>query len=522
MSGDASPRFVRRRLAAPESLAGDFVADRKDARALLATAGPTGPGGPRAGRLGAAAFTTTSAGTADALPEIVADGRGVLVTTGQQPGLFAGPLYVLYKALTAVAEARRWSAETGGPALACFWVAGDDHDWEEVAAARLVDREGQVRTFTLEPPPERAGRPVGPSPLPPEVDEAAASFAAAAGASEFSEAVFAPLRAAYRAGTSFTGAFERVLAELLAGVDIAILDGGSSEVHGAAAPLLRRALERAADCDAAFRAGTEAVRRAGYEPRLRPPDGGTHVFWDGPAGRVHLVRTPDGISAGPDGDPLPVAAWVERLEQDPGRFSAGAALRPVLESWLLPVGATVLGPGEIAYWAQLPQLFAVLEVPLPAIVPRASWTVVERKVDRWLDRVEASPEELAAGTDGIEARIVASHRPERLEAAIREARSCVGRSFTEVEAAAQDELPGIRSAIGKARKHGFDAIGELEATMDARVREIMDVRIDQARRAAAHLYPGGRPQERIASPFGYLALYGPAFLAALRRAHGLE
>lgn len=522
MSADAGlPRVEARPLAAPGSLAAGLLSGDPSVAGLLPGPGPDEAAESRARqcRLPAEAFRAASPSARDKLARVLA-GDGVVVSTGQQPALFLGPMYVVYKTLTAVAHAGRIEAASGRTAVACFWVASDDHDWEEVATAKALDREDEVRSFTIAPPPGRDGSAVGPTALPPRIADVLAEFVAVIGRTELSDEAFRPLRAAYAPGATFAGAFADGLADLFAGLDLVILDASRPEVKAASVPLLRRCLEDAAGCAVAFDEGTRRIAEAGYEPRLHPPAGGTQVFHEAER-REHLVRGEDGRLGTRGGESGPLPAWLERLDASPERFSAGAALRPALESWLLPIARTVLGPGELEYWAQLGPLFERLDVPVPGTAPRASWTLVEPRVERWLKKLGTSSAELADGGEAVARGIVAGHRPRSVDEALRSLRAAVSRDFESVEAAAGEELPGIRSAVGKSRKAVFDALRELEGTIDARVREREETLVGQARRASAHLYPGGRPQERVVGPWPFLARYGPAFLSTLVAAHGL-
>jgi len=519
--GSGLPRFESRPLAAPGSLARAILADSVPARDLLPGTGSDAEAaaGGRDGRIPPSAFRATTPGAAERLDRVLT-GAGTLVTTGQQPVLFLGPLYVLYKALTAVAHARRIEAATGRPALAAFWIAADDHDWEEVATAQAVDPEGTLVRFAVAPPPDRVARAVGPTPLPREVEGVREEYLRLLGRTEFSDEALRPLVEAYRPGASFAEAFSEALAALLSDHPLVLLDASRAELKRASVPLLRRALEDAEGCAEALQRGTARVSATGYDPRLHPPAGGTQVFYEGER-REHIVRHADG-RFGPRGGPAePLGVWLERLESDPDRFSAGAALRPILESWLLPVARTVLGPGEIEYWAQLPQLFERLGVPVPQVAPRASWRVVEPRVDRWLGRIRAETTDLSDGGTSVVSRLVAEGRPKEVEAALVRLRGALEEGFSGLEEGTGEELPGLRSAVGKARKGALDAVSELETTIDARVREREEVLVSQAGRAAALLYPGGRPQERVVGPWSFLARYGPSFLRSLADAHGL-
>jgi len=488
---------------------------------LLRPVGPDSDVGPsRSSTVSSAAFTATSERTRTKLDRVLS-GEGVLVSTGQQPGLFLGPLYVLYKILSAVAHAQRIEKATGRPAVATFWVAGDDHDWDEVGTARIVSRSGVIETMSILPDEEEAGRAVGPARLGSSVVAILDQFANAAGGSEFSAEMLAPLRRAYVPDATVSAAFRSALADLLQEFDFVLFDPAHEEVRRAAVPFFRRVIE---DSDAVSRAvaeGTAAVVEAGYDPKLRPPSNGTQVFYDDGRTRSHLLREGTGFRNGPSGDLRSMIDWLSLLEAEPERFSAAAALRPALESWLLPVARTVLGPGELAYWAQLGPLFRILDIGMPETAPRSSWLLVEPRVDRWLSGVDASAEEMADGGSSVERRITLAARPEAIVRGLEQLRSGVEANLAELELASESEIPGLSAAYGKARKSVETTVAALERTIDARVLESRRTRLDRARRAADLLYPSGQPQERVDSPFSFLVRYGPAFLAALATAHGI-
>lgn len=529
------PEIRPARLAEPGTLAGDWMAGAPAARKLLPPLEPSGrdrgaaaeppasaagsppAGGERSGtpgRLGADAFGTSTPAAAEKLGRILA-GEGVLVSTGQQPVLFLGPLYVLYKLLTAVETARRLEEATGRPALASFWIASDDHDWAEVAGTRLLDTENRLRHLRLEPPAGWAERPVGPAPLPEGVDDLLQEVSDILPPSEFTGVYLTLLRDTYRPGVSFSAAFAAALAELLGERPWAWLDASHPTLKRASVPLLARALEESDAAEAALRAGAAEVEGAGYAPAIPVLDEGVPAFEDTGRRRERLYRRGGEVRAGRDGEPRPLGEVLARLEGEPETFSPNVSLRPVLESRLLPVAATVLGPGELSYWSQLGPLFAWAGVGRPAAVPRASWTLLEGKVAKVLEKLDAAPEELADGGGALVERETRRARPPPVQEALAALRADAGRALGRVEGAVEAELPGIRSAVGKARKQVFDAVAELETRVDARIRERQSVVVDQIHKAAVHLFPEGSPQERRLSPFYYLARYGGALLDAV-------
>ena len=503
------PRLESRRLADSGTLAGDLLAREDAARGLLPDPEP-----PAEGTLEAEAVRTSGPEAERRLGEVL-EGEGVLVTTGQQPVLFLGPLYVLYKALTAAARAEALR-EAGVPALALFWVAGDDHDWDEVGRTRVLDLENRLRTVALEPPEGRRGRAVGPTELGEGIGDRIGELFDLLPSSEFVDHYLQLFRDVYRPGRIASDAFGRALAGVLEDVPLAWIDAASPAVRRAATPLYRRVVEEAGAVEEAFLASTRAVEAAGYEPPIHDEGGGVPLFVDRPSGRTRIHRDPDeGFRLGRDGEAVTRHGLLEELDGRPERFSPNVALRPVVASWLLPTAETVVGPGELAYWTQLPELFRWAGVPFPRLRPRASWTVVESKVEKVLRKLGAGTGDFEDGGETLVRRVRERGRPPPVQEAMEDARRAVGEALGAVEDAVEAEIPGVRSAVGAARHEAFQVLDRLQEAVDQRVEEQNEVLLRQIRKAAVHLWPDGRPQERVLSPLYYLARYGPAFVEEL-------
>lgn len=509
------PELLPRDLGPEATLAGDFVRGRGRAQALLQRSGPAPR--PERARIGSEAFRVTGPEASRRLESILS-GQGRLVATGQQPVLFGGPLYVLYKVLSAVAAAERLEEETGEPALALFWVGSDDHDWLEAGGIRLLDRSNELREIRLDPPEDHRERPAGPAPLPGTVERCIDDLEEVLPQSEFIHVYLELIRDTHRPGRPLGEAFAELLRRLVDPRPLAVLDASATRVKEAAAPFLDESLERAPEEAEAVGRASEAVHAAGYDLQMPLLDGATHVFVDTGERRERVYLDGDTARLGREGREVTLEQLRGWLREEPGRFSPNVALRPVLESWLLPVSRAVLGPGELAYWAQLPELFELHHVAMPDVEPRGSWTVIEEKVAKVLRRFGAEPEDFRDGGAGLRGRVVSDARPAEVGGALGDLRSSIGRALQEVEGAVGEELPGIRASVGKARSRLFEAVDELEHAVDHRVEERQAALLGQLDKAAVHLYPDGKPQERVLNPLYYLARYDGAFVEAVDRA----
>jgi bacillithiol biosynthesis cysteine-adding enzyme BshC len=466
--------------------------------------------------LGDDAFGATSAEAAAKLGSILS-GEGALVATGHQPCLFLGPLFVLYKALTTIELAKVLEERLDLPVLPLFWVASDDHDWEEVGTTRLIDTNNELRTFRLDPPRERERRSVGESILDESIVGPMAELRQALPESAFVARYLEWIERSYEPGLSMGQAFGRLLAGVLSGRKMVWLDSAAASVKRALVPLHRRALSDAAAATAAVTSSTQRVRDAGFEAQLTVPARASNVFYDDGEARRRVYVEGETVSLGRDGEPRELEALLEELDERPEAFGPSAALRPVAESCLLPVAASVLGPSEIAYWAQLPDLFTLSGVGLPLIVPRTTWQIREGKVEKVLRTLEIAPGELRDGGSKVLRRAVREARPAAVGEALKLLEESNEAAFDRVREALVEEMPGIQTTADKARARAVKVSRDLERAIDGAVREREALARQKIEKAALHLYPGGKPQERVQSPFYFLARYGEEFLNELDR-----
>ncbi|MHB1263236.1 MAG: bacillithiol biosynthesis protein BshC [Gemmatimonadaceae bacterium] len=444
------------------------------------------------GWLRALAAAFQASGAALERLERVAAAGGVVVTTGQQPGLFGGPVYTWSKAIGALGMADALE-EIGAAAAPVFWAATDDADFEEASRTTLAIRGG-VRDLRLTQAPA-PGTPMAGAPLAP-LDAELAALAEACGSAPYVEALDAA-RAAYAAGRTVGEAFLLLLRRILEPLGIPVLDASHPAVRAASRPLVARAIARAAATDAALEARDRELLAAGHRPQVERVAGLAPVFvLEG--GVKRRLRVGEGV---PDGHDL----------------APNVLLRPVVERSILPTVAYFAGPGELAYFAQVSAVAAALEAPAPLALPRWSVTIVEDHAQMLLRRLDATVEELrdphaAAG------RLARAAMPASVERALETLRatvaSALGRVAEDPEAARLLPAPALEGAA-RALNHRLDRIER--RFLAAVKREEVQLMTDLAT-ARGYFYPHDGRQERMLNFLPFLARQGRPLLEAMRAA----
>lgn len=447
--------------------------------------------------------------------DAIAAGNGFFVTTGQQPGLFGGPLYTVHKALSAVALAHRLEQLLEVPVLALFWVAADDHDWAEANHTHVLDTGNILRRLSLagDPdPPRSMGRRV----LGDSADAALDELAQSIPRSDFAPAVLDRLRAAYSPGETVASAFGRLLADLFDGFALGLVDSQDPVIRSLGAPVIRRELENGPAHETALRDRTETLEAAGYDAQVAILPGACNVFHeDDEHGRERLMREDGGWTLRASGRAMEASTLWRLLEDEPEHFSPNVVLRPVVESAVFPTLAYVGGPGEVRYLAQVGGLFQCHDIPMPAVFPRLSVTLLEGKVGKVLDKFDLDVDAFRRPVHELITDLVREDVPEAVRSALERLRGAMGEGYQAVFEAARPVDPTLKGPIFQARNEAFMGLGEVEKKVRQHVKLKRETDLEQIEKAAINLAPLGKPQERVLNVHQYLARYGGPLLASI-------
>jgi bacillithiol biosynthesis cysteine-adding enzyme BshC len=434
-----------------------------------------------------------------------------VVVTGQQVGLFGGPVFSIYKALTAVKLAEQ-ATQAGVNSVPVFWMATEDHDLAEVnhvsiPATNSYPQKLTVSTRGIE------DAPVGTIVFGPEITSVVEEAATLLGETE----VTAMLRASYRPGETFGSAFARLFARWFGDWGVILLDPMDAELHDIAAPMFRAAIERAGELDEAVLARGKALETAGYHQQVKVTPSSTLLFAIRNGARIPIHRKANGAESMfvIAEEKIPQSDLLSQIESAPQQFSANVLLRPVMQDFLLPTLAYAGGAAEVAYFAQGAVVYEKLLGRVTPVLPRFSASLIEAKPDSLLERYQLALPDLFQGPERLRERLAAQTLPQEIQRAFNGADAALDKSLTSVrEALARLDSTLVESAGRAASKmqYQLNKLRSRAGRAELRRNEVVGRHADRLSNA---LYPNRTLQEREAAGIYFMSRYGGDLLKTL-------
>lgn len=437
------------------------------------------------------------------------------VVTGQQVGLFGGPMFAIYKALTAVKLAEEATA-AGVDAVPVFWLATYDHDLAEVNHVSIPGPDGALQVLTT-PSHDVPGAPVSAVCLKEEILPILEQAAGLLGDTEATR----QLRDSYRPGETLGTAFARLYAKLFADWGVILLDASDAELHRVAHPIYRGAIERADELEAALLTQGEALEAAGYHQQVKVTSSSVLLFTTQHGVRRPIHRRGNGGAAeftiGTDttAEKISQDELLTRIRSTPEQFSPNVLLRPIVEDYLLPTLACVGGPAEAAYFAQSAVVYEVLLGRATPFIPRFSATIVEPKIQRLLERHGISAPDVFSSPEGLRQQLAGRSLPQDLQAAF----DVASQSLAANLAAIREKLERLdRTLVDAAQTAASKMQHQLEKlqTQAARAEAQKGELVGRHAGILSHaLYPNKGLQERAIGGIYFVARYGSDLLHQL-------
>ena len=416
--------------------------------------------------------------------DVLAQPQTVAVVSGQQVGLYGGPVYTLYKALSAIHTARELTA-AGRPAVPIFWLATEDHDVEEIRTASFWDTD-----ITAEAKSD--GRPAGLHLLAGLPEDLA-----------LSPEIVALAKRHYRNGRSFGDSFLGLLKELLAPLGLLFADPLNAKLRAVGVPFLEEAARREIELSEAMVARNRELAKAGYHAQVHFEPNRTSFFFLFEDGQRKQLKF-DATTYRP-----------EAMAAHGAALSPNALLRPVWQDWLFPTAVLIGGPGELAYFAQSQVLYRLLLDRMPVVVPRAFFTIVDAKSAKIVERFRVPYADMLQGEEHVRETLGKRLVPPELTEALQSAERSVTNAMTGLEAKLDHFDPTLAQALEASRRK----IAFQFAKNRSKVIREMLLKNEQAQRQAAHishrLAPHGHLQERHYSLLAMLSDYGLEFIPTI-------
>jgi len=445
---------------------------------------------------------------------LLRDPDTIAIVTGQQAGLFGGPLYVLYKALGALKTAKLLEAR-GQRAVAVFWVASDDHDFAEVRSTSVIDEGGQIRTLRYAPAREPGGLPAWKIALDATITGLVSELGQSLPPSLFRDELVALVGASYRPGATLSSAFARFLSSLLP--DLVVLDPADPVLKALTVPVLSREITESSPTSRLAMEAGRALLAAGYHQQVPVRPGFLNLFVL-MEGERRALRVANGhVEVRGLGRRLTPDEARRMLEREPVDWSPGVLLRPLAQDALLPTAAYVGGPAEIAYHAQIGPSYPHFAIPRPVIMPRPSLTLVEPAQARALEAEGLKLTDLEADPEGLVSRWAREAYPE-VESAFARAREAIEREMGTVESTLGALDPTLRAATDGARGRALHQVETLHEKAIRALKKRDQTRAERLRRARDALFPGGSFQERGLGLVGLLSRHGRGLVPDIEEA----
>lgn len=430
------------------------------------------------------------------------------IVTGQQLGLYGGPAYTVFKILSAIALSTRLEATLGRPVVPVFWLADEDHDYDEVRSLRVLNGEG-VEQFSL-PPRDAETPPVPVSEMvyPPEIRAVRQQLRATLIDTDFSDSLWELLDSCFTEGASFFDGFGSFMTRLFSKHGLVLAGSNSAGIKSFSRQTLITAVQKADTLREALEIQSQQIAED-YHRQATLYD--SHLFYLHPeAGRIKIHRGEgENMWRTEAGQEWSSESLVTEIEEQPERFSPDVFLRPVLQDRLLPTFGYVAGPGELAYYGQMKQFYSHFDRSMPVIFPRMSATFVEPAIERIIGELPFGLEEYHSRMEDLESGYV--ERTEQLDIESefeewhRQARSVAGEhigALTSVD----DTLEG---AAEKALAAYHNELDKLKGKVYRAVKKRDQIQLGRIKRIRQNIFPERSLQERTLSTIYYMNKFGP-------------
>jgi bacillithiol biosynthesis cysteine-adding enzyme BshC len=430
-----------------------------------------------------------------------------VIITGQQVGLFGGPMYTVYKAMTSINLARYLTMTTPYTFLPLFWVEGEDHDFDEVKSSNIIDKDNNLLTLTYEPETPFQGQSAGSVVLDEGINRLTEKYAESIHDTEYNNDILAELRKCYTPGKTMAEAFSRWLVYLLGRYGLIIVDPSNQQLKRAALPVYIKSLEmHESQINPVFERTNRNLKEAGYHCQVGHRQDTLDFFYSNP-NRLPFIKQNGEYNLKGTRTNLSKQQLLESLNNEIESFSPNVILRPQVQDYLFPTAAYVAGPAEIAYFAQFKDLYEIFGNTMPIIYPRKSLSILEGKIDKIMHKYCISTKNIFGSRESLEHRIIKEQMPEDLQLTIEDSRKGIQANLDELEKAATAYSPELKSVLGKVKSRIIKDLTYAESKITQAEEQKNQIVREQIDKVFTNILPNGSLQERTLNILSFLYKY---------------
>lgn len=437
----------------------------------------------------------------------------ICVTTGQQPGLLTGPLYTVYKALSAAALARHLETRLNRPVVPVFWVAADDHDFAEANHCFFPSGASDVvRAVLRTRDPGAKLTPMYREQLGNDIEAVLQQLLAVTRDSEFRPGVMEWLKSHYRTDNDIASSFGAALAELVGRFGVVVFFPTRADAKRLTAPWIVDALEQARELDRVLKVHAEDLMSRGKPAPISTGDSASTVLIEASLGRDRLLIEGDRFRSRRSGEVFSLSELRSVAENEPERLSPNVLLRPVVEAAILPTVVYVAGPGEMAYLPQAGPIYRAFGVKPQIAVARWTGRFIESRTARVLEKYEISVDDLNLPEGQLEARLLHAQMPFEAADALEVLRENIEREYGRLARAAEGLDISLQKRVVAAERGAERDLAGVEGRIMSYLKHLNEIAIRQLAAARTSLFPLGKLQERVYNVAPFLVRYGDSFL----------
>lgn len=443
------------------------------------------------------------------------DVKSLAVVTGQQLGLFGGPMYTLYKIITVIKLTRQFKERFEEyNFIPVFWLEGDDHDFNEIRWIKLINNLNELKevTYAEEIPEEDAKKSVGTLTLTKEIISVLEDIKMSLRETEFSPALISRLSEIYSEGKTIKQAFKELIFWLFDEYGLVILDPQDKEIKSLLAPVFIKEIE-------GFREHTQklVLTSAKLEEvyhaqvKIKP----VNLFYSTDEGRYSIEPVDNTFKLRRKRKQFTKEELIETIQNEPERFSPNVLLRPICQDYLLPTALYIAGPSEIAYFAQVTPLYEFFNLVTPIIYPRASATIVEKSIQSALDKFNLELKDIFIKSDLLKDQVISSVSENNLDGLFDDSNKQIELIFDELKTKLFSIDKTISDSSERYRDKVLSAFAELKSKAIQAQKKKHEISLKQIDKISESLYPSENLQEREINFIYFVNKYGESFMKKL-------